>query len=70
MPQLRNISRFKIFTVTLLVKRSEELWLNIVSAFGKIRPDCESDLEARFYESVQLCSDECFSKMCPIRYSF
>lgn len=50
--------------------RSEELWLNITSAFGKIRPDCESDLEARFCESVQLCSDECFSKAYPIKYSF
>lgn len=54
MPHLRNISKFKIFIVTLLEKRSEELRLNRISAFGKIRPDCKSDLEARLYECAAL----------------
>lgn len=39
-------------------KKSEKLWLNISSAFGEIRPDCGSDLEARFCKSVQLRPDE------------
>lgn len=52
MSQIRYISKFKVFTITLLEKRSQESWLNRISAFDKIRPDCESELEAGFYESV------------------